>query len=1152
MNSRFRHEGAGNLLKKMKLLFAFFFAGLLAVSASTYSQQTKLNLKFDEVTVKEVFKQIEDKSEFIFFYNEDYIDVYRKVSINAKDEKVETILNDLLKGTSNTYKIYDRQIVILSPNMKELPPIMKSESETEQKSTISGRVTSTLGSPIPGVTILVKGTTTGTVTDADGNYTISNIPNSSTLIFSFVGMKSKEIPVDNRTLLNVVLTEDVVGIDEVVAVGYGMQKKVNLSGSIGTMSTTLIKDRPIVNVGQALQGAIGNLNVTVGNGRSDASPSYNIRGYNSISGGDPMIVIDGVVANESSLNNLNPNDIENVSVLKDAASSAIYGSRAAYGVILVTTKMGTDEKIKISYNNNFTFKTATYTPQIVKDPYLNMYYLNQMGSFQFPQVALDYAKQVSEDSSLPKYLEINGEWTFFGSTNWYNEIFKKSKYTNQHSIEVSGKTQKTSFLLSGSYFNDGGMIKYAEEDYDRYNLRSKVEYKVTDWLSISNNTSFMQNKYTRPSAFGDSFLFFAQTMGTYEVVKNPEGGWSSAGVQSIGNLVEGGEAETVNNEINTKFNFKADLIKNILSIQGNYSYKYNMEYYKTADFPVSYKRGPNIPYLWGTSSSAQKVNRPMSQSYFDLFASFDKTFNKKHVVSAVLGYSQEPYRSEYQWYKRQNLITRTLPTVQLATGDISVNESVSKWAMRSGFGRLNYIFDNKYIAEFDGRYDGSSRFPKGHRFVFNPSGSLAWVMSRENFFKNLNSAINHLKFRVSYGQLANQSVSNFGYLPTMSASRLGMLLNGENPMTVSTTGLVSGDYTWERVITRNLGLDINFLSNRMSFSGDIYTRDTKDMLTASATYPGVLGTSAPKINAADLRTKGWELSLSWKDNLVLANKSLNYSAKFIISDNQAVVTKYKNETGALGDFYEGRKIGEIWGLETEGYFVNKADVKNHADQSNVVVSESQAGDLKFKDQNNDHVINNGAWTLSNHGDYKIIGNSQSRYNYSLSLNVDWKGFDLGAFFQGVGKRQFYPTSSDMNVDYEFFSYFATQWTHLTPGLLNSHWTIDNPNAYYPRLKAGAAGTSGKEMAITQTKYLLDGAYLRLKNLTIGYTVSKDISSKIQIDRLRFYFTAENLFTWDKLPKFYKVDPELAGRSTNGGGIAYSLQRSLAFGLNLTF
>jgi hypothetical protein len=303
MNSRFRHEGAGNLLKKMKLLFAFFFAGLLAVSASTYSQQTKLNMKFDEVTVKEVFKQIEDKSEFIFFYNEDYIDVYRKVSINAKDEKIESILNDLLKGTSNTYKIYDRQIVILSPDMNELPPIMKSESETEQKSTISGRVTSTLGSPIPGVTILVKGTTTGTVTDADGNYTISNIPNSSTLIFSFVGMKSKEIPVDNRTLLNVVLTEDVVGIDEVVAVGYGMQKKVNLSGSIGTMSTTLIKDRPIVNVGQALQGAIGNLNVTVGNGRSDASPSYNIRGYNSISGGDPMIVIDGVVANESSLNN---------------------------------------------------------------------------------------------------------------------------------------------------------------------------------------------------------------------------------------------------------------------------------------------------------------------------------------------------------------------------------------------------------------------------------------------------------------------------------------------------------------------------------------------------------------------------------------------------------------------------------------------------------------------------------------------------------------------------------------------------------------------------------------------------------------------------------------------------------------------------------
>jgi TonB-linked SusC/RagA family outer membrane protein len=1028
-----------------------------------------------------------------------------------------------------------------------------AQGTTSRLHNFTGVVKDKDGVELEGVTIFDKGSkSNGTMSDAKGAFSLS-VPVGTTVEFSYMGYEKQEIKVtDLHKPIVVTMQEKSVGLNEVVVVGYGVQKKVNLSGSVETMSAKLIKDRPIVNVGQALQGAIGNLNISVGNGSSNASPSYNIRGYNSINSVDPMVIIDGIVSDESSLNNLNPSDIESVSVLKDASSAAIYGSRAAYGVILITTKTGNNDKIEITYDNNFVSKTATYRPQIVKDPYQNMSYLNQMGSFQFPQVVIDYAKQVSENPTLPKYIEVNGEWTYLESTNWFDEIFKHTKYTSQHSIEASGKTQKTSFLLSGSYFNDSGMIRYASENYNRYNMRSKVEYKVADWLSVGNNTSFMQNKYDRPSAFGDLFLYYPQTMGTYEALHNPEGGWSSAGAQTIGNLIDGGRAETTNNEINTVFDFKADILKNILSVQGDFSYMYNIEYYKTASFPVDYKTGPALAYTWGTSSSAQKVNRPSNQSYVDIFATFNKTLFKKNAINAVLGFSQESYRSEYQWYERQDLLSPTLPTVQLADGDISLNESVSKWAMRSGFGRFNYIFDNKYIAEFDGRYDGSSRFPKGHRYVFNPSGSLAWIVSRENFFRGLNSVVSYLKLRASYGQLANQSTSNFGYLPTMSTSRLGMVLDGVNPITVSTPGIVSGNYTWEKVVTKNLGIDINFLSNRLSFTGDTYIRDTNGMLVSSATYPGVLGTSAPKLNSGSLRTKGFELSVGWKDNVLLANKPLNYSAKFILSDNQCTITKYKNETGSLSDYNVGHKIGEIWGLVTEGYFVNEADVKNHANQNSVIVSESLPGDLKFKDLNGDHVINSGSWTLKDHGDYKIIGNSQSRYNYSLLLGADWNGFDLSAFFQGVGKRQFYPTSSGMNVDYEFYSYFATQWTHLTPELMNNHWTENNPNAYYPRLKASAAATSGKELAATQTKYLLNGAYLRFKNLTLGYTVPQNISSKVLINRLRVYFTAENLFTWDKLPKFYKVDPELAGNTSNGGGVAYSLERSLAFGLNITF
>jgi TonB-linked SusC/RagA family outer membrane protein len=1034
-----------------------------------------------------------------------------------------------------------------------LPIRVSAQNTANDEHNLTGIVKDKYGQELIGVTILDRESKSNrTTSNTKGQFSI-NAHTGDVLEFSYVGFENKKIKVTDPSKPMIVIMQDKnVGLNEVVVVGYGVQKKVNLSGAVETMSAKLIKDRPIANVGQALQGAIGNLNISVGNGSSDASPSYNIRGYNSINAVDPMVIIDGIVSDESSLNNLNPSDIESVSVLKDAASAAIYGSRAAYGVILVTTKSGNNDKIEITYNNNFVSKTATYRPQIVKDAYQNMYYLNQMGSFQFPQVVLDYAKKVSDDPTLPKYIDVNGQWTYLGSTNWFDEIFKHTKHTSQHSIQVSGKTQKTSFLLSGSYYDDSGMIKYADEDYNRYNLRSKVEYKITDWLSVGNNTSFMENKYDRPSAFGDLFLYYPQTMGTYEVLHNPEGGWSSAGAQTIGNLIDGGRSKTTNNKFNTVFNFKAEILKNILSVQGDLSYMYNMQYYRTASFPIDYKGGPNLPYTWGTSSSAQKVNRPSNQSYVDIFTTFNKTFFKKNAISAVLGFSQESYRSEYQWYKRKDLLSPTLPTVQLATGDISLNENVYKWAMRSGFGRFNYIFDNKYIAEFDGRYDGSSRFPKGHRYVFNPSGSLAWIVSHENFFKKLKSVVSYLKFRASYGQLANQSTSNFGYLPTMSTSRLGMILDGVNPITVSTPGIVSGDYTWEKVVTKNLGIDINFLSNRLSFTGDIYIRDTNGMLVSSATYPGVLGTSAPKLNSGSLRTKGFELSVGWKDNITLANKPLNYSAKFILSDNQCTITKYKNENGTLSDFNVGHKIGEIWGLVTEGYFVNEADVKNHANQNSVIVSESLPGDLKFKDLNGDHVINSGSWTLKDHGDYKIIGNSRPRYNYSLLFNADWNGFDLSAFFQGVGKRQFYPTSSGMNVDYEFYSYFATQWTHLTPELMNNHWTEDTPNAYYPRLKAAAAGTSGKELAATQTKYLLNGAYLRFKNLTLGYTVPENISSKILVNRLRIYFTAENLFTWDRLPKFYKVDPELAGGGSNGGGVAYSLERSLAFGINITF
>jgi TonB-linked SusC/RagA family outer membrane protein len=1137
-------------------------AGLLIPLSAAASLEQKVDINMKGKTLKEFFQKVEAETNYTFMYND--INVSSRINVEAKQTSLADILTEVLTPLSLTYEIDRRQILV-----KHLP--QEPQAEAGEGIRVSGRVTDSQGEPLVGVNVLEKGSGRGVITDADGAYSIRVASGRSVLQFSYLGYTSQELPVGNKRNINLSLHENAQNLDEVVVVGFGVQKKVNLSGSIGTVSSKALQDRPVENIGQALQGTVGNLFVNVGTGQLNAAPTYNIRGYTSINDNDgPMIVIDGIVSDATTLNNLNSNDIENISVLKDASASAIYGSRAAFGVILVTTKSGESDKIQVSYNNSFVFKSPTTRPEIVADPYANMYYLNQMGSYQFPDQIIDYAKQVSQDPSLPKYMLFNGSWTYFESTNWYDQIFKNSSFGTQHDINISGKTDKASYLFSGNYFYNDGLLRPAKEDYNRYNLRSKVNYKLTDWWTLGNNTSFMRNTYDRPNALGNYFYFTPQTMGTYEAIYNPEGTYASAGAMTVGDLKDGGLATTIYNNFQTQINTRIDAIKDVLFFNGNFAYTLAHQGDKSFNTEVPYKRGPDLPYTYGSGSTVTRAYNDLSKTYWDAYASFVKTFGGKHNLSVVLGYSQEHYRDETASTTRNGLITTTYPTPQLATGNITTSEGISTWAMRSAFGRVNYIFDNRYIAEFNGRYDGSSRFPKNDRFVFNPSASLAWVASNEPFFRPLLPVVSHLKVRLSYGQLANQATSIYGYMETMSKGRVTqMLLDGAIVDKVSApTTLVSGSFTWEKVRTKNLGLDLNFLNNRLSFTGDYYIRDTKDMLTKGKTLPGVLGAAEPKENAADLQTRGWELTLGWRDNVKLAGKTFTYNASFVLSDNRTKITRFDNPTGGLSNYfadlsgnptnyYVGETIGEIWGLTTEGYFKDEAEIKKHADQS--LVSSTayplEPGDLKFKDLNGDHVISKGEWTLKDHGDYSIIGNSEPRYTFGLNLGAQWNGFDLSAFFQGVGKRQFYPTTgavSSSNVDYEFYSYFATQWTHLTPQLYHNIWSESNPDTYYPRLKPGIADVPDRELAAVQTKYLLNAAYIRLKNLTLGYTIPQALISKIKLNRLRLFFSAENLLTFSKLPSFYHVDPEIAGRAANGGGMNYSIQRSLSFGLNVTF
>ena len=509
-----------------------------------------------------------------------------------------------------------------------------------------------------------------------------------------------------------------------------------------------------------------------------------------------------------------------------------------------------------------------------------------------------------------------------------------------------------------------------------------------------------------------------------------------------------------------------------------------------------------------------------------------------HYFSFLSGFTQEYEKWSYNFSKRSNLISNLYPTPQLATGEIVISEDEYEWAIRGVFYRFNYILNERYILETNGRYDGTSRFPKESRFGFFPSFSAAWIISKEKFFEPMYNWFSFAKVRVSYGALGNQNVSPYAYVANMNAGVVNYLINGSKELGVYSPTLISRNLTWEKIYTKNVGVDLNFFNNRLTSSFDLYQRETKDMLAKGKTLPAVLGTSEPSTNAANLKTNGWDLTVSWQDHFNLSRKPFNYSARFILSDSRAWITRFENPAKYRKDYYEGMEMGEIWGLTTLGFFKDENDIKNHADQWDVTSWAGsrpiEPGDLKYMDLNDDKKINYGKQTVDDPGDFKIIGNSSKRYNFGLDLNADWNNFDMRLFLQGVGKRDFY--YDDIN----FVGIYWAPWANVLKHNLD-HWTPENPNAYFPRLKSYL---TQKDLGIPQTRYLQNGAFMRLKNLTLGYSLPKRLINSFGISNLRFYFSGENIFELSSLKRF-NMDPEVYEYS------AYPIQRTYSIGLNIT-
>lgn len=1029
--------------------------------------------------------------------------------------------------------------------------------EIQQNGVCNGVVTDTTGETVIGASVVVKGTTNGTITGLDGDFSLSGVTKGSILVVSFVGYQNTEVKWNGQPL-TIVLKEDTKVLDEVVVVGYGTQKKANLSGAVAAVDGKVLQDRPITNIGQGLQGVVPNLNITMNNGGAPgATSSFNIRGNTSLNGGSPLVLVDNV---QMDANLVNPDDIESISVLKDAASASIYGARAAYGVILITTKKGKkSDKPTVSLSATGYWQSPALTFHNVNSmQYLTMMdeaYQNDGGSghyfkSQVYQYAEDYFNgkydsPVFFDTAYDTY-----KYGYCGNTDWWDELYKTS-FSQIYTANISGGNDRTTYYASVSMNDQGGILKAGDDKYNKYNANVNISSNITKWLNVSAKIAHTYTDELHPTggttamnstAYSGLSSYSGMMKGDLSPlmpVKHPDGHY--AGQDSYTNPVaimeQGGNAQYKQNDLWMTGAVKITPIKGLV-INADYTWNF---YGKSSNQHVQnfydYTAVPGTEnyYPWTNPSSVTVTNNDDYYNAFNAFAEYTFSLKEKHNFKVMVGYNQENKHKKYHYAGRKNLIDSSNPSLNLAYGDMAMNGSETHWSVNGFFARINYDYKGKYLLELNGRYDGSSKFPHGDRYAFFPSASVAWRVSEEKFWEPIRGWFDNFKLRASYGSLGNQALDesrygNFPYLATYGINtKYGALLNGTRPVAVSVPGLVSASFTWETVNQIDFGFDASFFGGRLNTSFDWYRRNTKDMLTAGQALPAVLGTSVPQENAADMKTVGWEVSLEWNDRL---SNGFGYHIKGVLSDYQASITKFSNPTKLLGTHYVGEKLNEIWGYVSNGLFQSDEDAKA-ADQSYLSGGSWGAGDVKYEDLNNDGKIDIGKNTLDDSGDRKIIGNSTPRYSYGITAGFDYKGFDFEMFWQGIGKRDYWLGGSQ-------FWGFTDEWcTPLTSSL--DYWTEDNRDAYFPRLHH--YGVNGGNHQVS-TRYLQNAAYLRLKNVVLGYTIPRSITEKVKISRLRVFVQGENLLTFTPLIDSY--DPETLNNMT------YPINKKISVGLNLTF
>lgn len=1062
---------------------------------------------------------------------------------------------------------------------------------------VTVKVTDKAGA-MPGAGILVKGTTNGQITGADGTATLTNVAPDAVLVVTFVGYQTVEVPVKGRANVSVTL-EDSLTLDEIVVVGYGTQKKANLTGAVDQVGSETFEGRSNANLTQMLQGQIPNLNLKFKDGRPNSSPSYNIRGTTSIGqGGSALILIDGVEGDPSLLN---PNDIESVSVLKDAASSAIYGSRAPYGVVLITTKTAKQGKPTVSYQANLTFEQPTTIPDYVSngytwaDHFYKAYYnynlSNPSGINKTMEFSTAWLAEYQRRNETGNYevlvsdgsIGTAGRWLYFiEGEDYIGKLYRNHMTSQTHNISVSGSDDKFDYYVSGRYYGNNGIFDtdVNPESYKILNGRMKMGYKVTPWLRISNNTDISWTKYVMPQTYsegnGNIWRNIADEGHPCSPIWNPDGTLSHSAVYSVGDYLYGhSNRGYINRQVKTTFAAQAKFLDDRLRLNADFTYR-------NKDFNTTVKKVKSefsryegtTETISGTQSYLSETIRNYEYLATNEYVEFEDTFAGKHYFKALLGYNyeQETYKNTYSY--NDDLLTPDVTNINLAMGidNRSITGDYYRWRTVGAFARINYAFADRYLIEVNGRYDGSSKFPQRQRWAFFPSVSVGWRLTEEPWFKVSKDALSNIKFRASFGALGNSNVGNYAYDETFSFDN-GRIINGAKVRYTSAPAPIPESLTWETAQTLDFGLDMSFLKGRLSFTGDYYIRKTLDMYTVGPTLPDVFGASSPKGNYAEMTTKGYEITVRWNDSFNLAGKPFNYGLKASLVDYKSIIDKFNNRKKELStaayntNYYAGMVVGEIWGFVSNGLWQNQDEIDAAeagalaAGQKyyNPLMQTSKTyklypGDIKFEDLNGNGYIDRGQNTVDDPGDRKIIGNSEPRYIYSFGIDLEWNNIFLSAFFQGVGKQDWYP-SNEASV---IWGQYNRPYAQMPKWHLNNYWTEDNPDAYLPRY-AGYYAPFYKGTNNANTRYLMDVSYIRLKNLQVGYTLPAKWTDAIKMKKVSVFFSGENLWTWSPMYKYTRdidVTANIYGTdsvlSSTGDGFNYPTLRSYSLGLNITF